>query len=794
MAFTEALRLVIDADSSGAVRGIQQVGRTADRELGRSKKTLDQWGNQLTAVGAGLIGVGSAALFGLGKAAMAAEEAGLSVVKLENTLQNMPQLAGESSDQFIDLAQSIQDVTAADADAIVEAEALLGTFQLTADEIKKITPLVVDYSRKFGVDLPTAAVQVGKALDGNIGALRRVGISIDETAFAADRFSAVQSALADQVGGFAQAEGATFAGSLQRLKNQLGDVAEGVGVGAVDAFSSMFGVVEGLIDRFQDLSPATQSAIGKFATFGSVGLIAAGGISIVIGQTLKAVENFKALGTAAQAAGSRIGAFRGNILVAGASLTGLVVGLELIDRAFPTSTANVSKLENALLKLGSTGDITGELSDKMGDDLGKLRDAIAEVADPGLAESATHSLDSVLTVGGLLPGGTGNLDQARQTIDDVDKSLASLAGRDPEAASAAVEALTAALAEQGISSSTVLALLDDYSSTLAGIDTATATSGVDALGNELGDQAVAAEEAKAAIDAYATAVAAQFDPLLGFAAAEQSLNDALVRQAEVYANAESTAWEKAAADQAVTSALIGLDTAANELNTEIASGNLTLADARSRLIDMAVAAGVSQSEAVRLADQLLHTTTRARDLGNTDPNVDISETGGSRTLGTLSSVQQQAINTGRQKPNVRVTATDNASATLGWIGRQIFGLPSSKNISVNVAVSGMAALNIAKNKLLGFHTGGIVPGPRGQEVAAILQAGERVISLPEMDAMDRGMMPGPSGGGGGVNVYLTIDNRGSLNPNSPEIARLVTSGLAKAGQMGMPITIRGRSL
>ena len=79
-----------------------------------------------------MIAFGGAALVGLGSMAKASEEANLAQVKLQNTIDNMPKLAGASADEFTDLAESIQKVTAADADAIVEAEALLGTFNLTA--------------------------------------------------------------------------------------------------------------------------------------------------------------------------------------------------------------------------------------------------------------------------------------------------------------------------------------------------------------------------------------------------------------------------------------------------------------------------------------------------------------------------------------------------------------------------------------------------------------------------------------------------------------------------------------
>src|SRR5678815_5375584 len=191
MGFTEALRLVVDADTSGAVRNVKQFGDTAEKEFKRSEDSMQKWGSRLTSVGTGMVVFGVAALAGLGAMAKASEDANLSVVKLQNTIDKMPKLAGQGSKQFLDLADSIQSVTAADGDAIVEAEALLGTFQLTADEIKGVTPLVVDYARKFGIDIPDAAIQVGKALDGQVGALKRNGVSIDEVLFKTDRYRAV---------------------------------------------------------------------------------------------------------------------------------------------------------------------------------------------------------------------------------------------------------------------------------------------------------------------------------------------------------------------------------------------------------------------------------------------------------------------------------------------------------------------------------------------------------------------------------------------------------------------------
>jgi hypothetical protein len=351
MGFTEALRLVVDADTRGAVQGVEKLGAAADRELSRSEKSLDKWGHRLTSLGTGMIAFGGAALVGLGALARESEEANLATVKLQNTIDKMPKLAGQNIGQFTDLATSIQKVTAADADAIVAGEAMLGTFNLTAQQIRGITPLVVDYARKFGIDIPDAAIQVGKALDGQVGALKRNGVSIDEVLFKTDRYKAVNEALQNQVGGFAEAEGKTFAGSLERMKNELGDLAEGVGGGAVDAFTSMFSAVEKAADALESISPGAQNAIGKIATFGAVGLVAAGGLNVLVGTALTFASNIKSMGSGISDAVSKLGGLKAAAgLAAGAAgLAGVVFAIKSL-----TDAAEAAQLEDFVAALNST--------------------------------------------------------------------------------------------------------------------------------------------------------------------------------------------------------------------------------------------------------------------------------------------------------------------------------------------------------------------------------------------------------------------------------------------------------
>lgn len=185
-------------------------------------------------------------------------DAQTSLVKLQNTLDNMPALANETTAAYEKQANAIERATGADADFILEAQSMLGTFRLTGEEIRGLTPLVVDYSQKFGVDMVKAAVAVGKAADGNRSALQKQGVSIDEAKFKADRYGAIMDALASQVGGFAEDQAVAGVNAAERLEVAFGALSEAFGRGLVGDKAGED--VAELTELLYDLEPAAEQA------------------------------------------------------------------------------------------------------------------------------------------------------------------------------------------------------------------------------------------------------------------------------------------------------------------------------------------------------------------------------------------------------------------------------------------------------------------------------------------------------------------------------------------------------
>lgn len=292
MGLKETLALVITADVKGAVAGLEATGAAADKNLGKTDAGLERTGKKLTSTGAAMVGFGAVALVGLGHAAMASEEADKATLRLQSSIQNNPRLAGESTKAFEDLATSIMKKTAADDDDIISGEAVLAQMGLTGQQITDLTPLVVDLSRKMGVDMDTAAKTVAKSVNGSSGALKKMGIDVDATRFKTDAYGATMDALSNSVGGFAEQEGQTFSGQLERMGNELHNLEEGVGKGVVKAFGNLFQVVEKVTGALESLSPGAQGAIGEFATYGAVALTAVGALSALVGMLTTAAARF----------------------------------------------------------------------------------------------------------------------------------------------------------------------------------------------------------------------------------------------------------------------------------------------------------------------------------------------------------------------------------------------------------------------------------------------------------------------------------------------------------------------
>lgn len=532
MALSDRLAIIITANGSQAVSEFNRVGRAAGRSLSQAETRAQKLGATMTRVGATMLTAGAVATVGMFKLAQASEQQRLAEISLQNALNNSPVITNRSTQAYLEQASALQQVTVAGDEEIVAAQARLATFRVTEDQIRGLTPLIVDYARKYGVDLVSAANNVGKAMMGNVGALQRQGVFIDENVYATDRYTAVMQALRENAGGFAEAEGATFTGQLEIMKNRLGELAEGVGAGAVDAFSSLLGAVEGVSSALGGADAAGMRFTGQLLTYGSLGVTAAGALSVVVGGLMRFAGQARAAADAAYMMYLRVrttpmtfGQIATRVGAASVALAVLAIAYQrsadaqaraqAVSDAFSTGFDNAATaaegLQNALDQL------EGDFNVASGDELQRAFAAIGV--------SAEEAIDII--------------QQGGPALDDLVERLAAT-GEVSEDTRSALEQIGAALAWEDDTTTSIEAVdrvraaLEQAGAELEGFDGRAAEAAF--AGTEEGADAAAAavDDLNAAIDAYLneiTGVSGAQDAL------EQSFNglfEALVENGPVF--------------------------------------------------------------------------------------------------------------------------------------------------------------------------------------------------------------------------------------------------------------------
>jgi hypothetical protein len=216
------------------------------------------------------VGIG-AFTAGIGLAVSEALDAEKNIAKLEAVIKSTGGVAGITSEEAQSLADSLSSVTTFSDDAVLSAETMLLTFKNIGEDVfPQATESVLNMAEMFG-GADQAAIQLGKALNDpleGISALTRVGVTFNEnqketikqfmeTGQVAEAQKIILKELESEFGGVARASGDTLAGKLTILKNQLLNVAEGVGTVLLPPLTKFLeSVVLPLIPKVQHLGQA----------------------------------------------------------------------------------------------------------------------------------------------------------------------------------------------------------------------------------------------------------------------------------------------------------------------------------------------------------------------------------------------------------------------------------------------------------------------------------------------------------------------------------------------------------
>ena len=175
-----------------------------------------------TAVGTAAFAIGVSAV----KAAIEDEKAQVS---LAQTLRNTT----KATDQQIAATEDYIDATAR-ATGIADDQlrpSLDRLVRSTKDvtQAQKLQALALDIAAGTGKDLATVTEALSKGLDGNLGALKRIGVPLDENIVKTKDFDAAVIALSNTFAGQAAAAAETFAGRMSRVQIAVDEAKEQIG-------------------------------------------------------------------------------------------------------------------------------------------------------------------------------------------------------------------------------------------------------------------------------------------------------------------------------------------------------------------------------------------------------------------------------------------------------------------------------------------------------------------------------------------------------------------------------------
>ena len=177
---------------------------------------------------------------------LAAEE---TANQLRFAVLNISGESEESLKRLEEQAQRVADQTFFGDDDIKAAQAAGLAFGLTADQVERAIPALVEFAASPGskVNSVTEAMQsLGGALEGRAGDFKNFGVEVSANATKAENLEKVIGALANQTGAAADALN-TASGKAKDAKDQFGEFTELVGEGIVKYFTELFAVYKDIL-------------------------------------------------------------------------------------------------------------------------------------------------------------------------------------------------------------------------------------------------------------------------------------------------------------------------------------------------------------------------------------------------------------------------------------------------------------------------------------------------------------------------------------------------------------------
>lgn len=372
MAFgiNERLAILITADGQGAVRELEKVGKTADRELGKADASTARLAAQLTKAGAAFLTFGGLAAAGLFKAAQASGD-------LNEAVNLTERIFGDAADEigrFAEGAAAIGQSERAAREATATFGGLLQNLGMaqreTVDWSIGLTKLASDLGSAFNKEPAIAVQAIGSALRGETEPIRQFNVMLDD---ATVRAKAVEMGLAATTAevdknGKAQATLALILEQTNALQGDFAATADGaanasrvlsaewenmqakLGQAALPVLEKGIGALTSMVQAFSSLDDATGGMVSTLALFVTGGALAVGTLATLTGWVLKLKMVQDGLGGTKFAA--MIGTWGPTLGVAAAAVGVTAIAIHEMGSASREAAKLVSELTGSMRQAG----------------------------------------------------------------------------------------------------------------------------------------------------------------------------------------------------------------------------------------------------------------------------------------------------------------------------------------------------------------------------------------------------------------------------------------------------------
>ena len=271
----------------------------------------------------------------------------------------------------MELASAIQKQGVIGDEVTLAGAQELAVYAKYPSTINKILPLMDDWlAQEKGMDATqedavAKAKLLGKALNGNAGALTRLGVKLTDaqkkilqTGTEEQKAAVITDVLSKKYGGMNAELAKTDAGKIQQAKNDLGDMGEEIGAVLLPAVADLVGWMrDHLLPKIQQFIEFLKQhpAIAKFALAFSLITAALGPVLLIIGSLVSTIGSlitiFSTLGISFAAIAAPVG-------IAIAAIAAVIaIGIKLYknwDTIKAKASAIWSSIKNTVTRLAAT--------------------------------------------------------------------------------------------------------------------------------------------------------------------------------------------------------------------------------------------------------------------------------------------------------------------------------------------------------------------------------------------------------------------------------------------------------